>query len=54
MGVFYVLQILYPALQPEHGDTIAAAARAGMGGIGLVIRGDVAKGPPAKGQGSAA
>jgi len=37
--------------QPEHEDTIAAAARAGMG---IVIRGGVAKGPPGKGQGSAA
>jgi len=51
MGVFDVLQIPYSALQPEHEDTIAAAARAGMG---IVIRGGVAKGPPGKGQGSAA
>ena len=50
MGVFDVLQIPYSALQPEHEDTIAAAARAGMG---IVIRGGVAKGPPGKGQGSA-
>jgi len=41
MGVFDVLQIPYSALQPEHEDTIAAAARAGMG---IVIRGGVAKG----------
>ena len=51
MGVFDVLQIPYSALQPEHEDTIAAAARAG---VGIVIRGGVAKGPPGKGQGSAA
>ncbi len=51
MGVFDVLQIPYSALQPEHEDTITAAARAGMG---IVIRGGVAKGPPGKGQGSAA
>ena len=51
MGVFDVLQIPYSALQPEHEDTIAAAARAGMG---IVIRGGVAKGPPGKDQGSAA
>ena len=37
--------------QPEHEDTIAAAARAGMG---IVIRGGVAKGPPGKGHGSGA
>ena len=51
MGVFDVLQIPYSALQPEHEDTIAAAARAGMG---IVIRGGVAEGPPGTGQGSAA
>jgi len=50
MGVFDVLQIPYSALQPEHEDTIAAAARAGMG---IVIRGGVAKGLPGNGQGSA-
>ena len=49
MGVFDVLQIPYSALQPEHEDTIAAAARAGMG---IVIRGGVAKGPPGKSQSS--
>ena len=50
MGVFDVLQVPYSALQPEHEDTIAIAAEAGMG---IVIRGGVAKGPPDKGQGSA-
>ena len=50
MGVFDVLQVPYSALQPEHEDTIVAAARAG---VGIVIRGGVAKGPPGKGQGSA-
>mgnify|MGYP000262342961 FL=1 len=50
MGVFDVLQIPYSALQPEHEDAIVAAARAG---VGIVIRGGVAKGPPGKGQGSA-
>jgi aryl-alcohol dehydrogenase-like predicted oxidoreductase len=50
MGVFDVLQIPYSTLQPEHEDTIAAAARAGMG---IVIRGGVAKGPLGKGHGSA-
>ena len=50
MGVFDVLQVPYSALQPEHEDVIVAAARAG---VGIVIRGGVAKGPPGKGQGSA-
>ena len=50
MGVFDVLQVPYSALQPEHENTISAAARAGMG---IVIRGGVAKGPPGKGQGVA-
>ena len=50
MGVFDVLQVPYSALQPEHEDAIVAAARAG---VGIVIRGGVAKGPPGKGQGSA-
>lgn len=50
MGVFDVLQVPYSALQPEHEDTIVAAAKAG---VGIVIRGGVAKGPPGKGQGSA-
>jgi len=50
MGVFDVLQVPYSALQPEHEDTIVAAAKAG---VGIVIRGGVAKGPPGEGQGSA-
>ncbi len=50
MGVFDVLQVPYSALQPEHEDTIVAAAKAG---VGIVIRGGVAKGPPGKGQSSA-
>ena len=50
MGVFGVLQIPYLALQPEHEDAIAAAAKAGLG---IIIRGGVAKGPPGEGQGSA-
>ena len=50
MGVFDVLQVPYSALQPEHEDAIVAAARAG---VGIVIRGGVAKGPPGNGQGSA-
>ena len=50
MGVFDVLQVPYSALQPEHEDAIGTAARAG---VGVVIRGGVAKGPPGNGQGSA-
>ncbi len=50
MGVFDVLQIPYSAIQPEHEDAIAAAAEAG---VGLVIRGGVARGSPGAGQGSA-
>ena len=50
MGVFDVLQVPYSALQPDHENAIAIAARAG---IGIVIRGGVAKGPPGKGHGSA-
>ena len=50
MGVFDILQVPYSALQPEHEDTIVAAAKAG---VGIVIRGGVAKGPPGKGQSSA-
>lgn len=50
MGVFDVLQVPYSALQPEHEDAIVTAARAG---VGIVIRGGVAKGPPGNGQGSA-
>ncbi len=50
MGVFDVLQIPYSALQPEHEDAIATAAKAG---VGIVIRGGVAKGAPGAGQGPA-
>ena len=50
MGVFDVLQVPYSALQPEHENAIVTAARAG---VGIVIRGGVAKGPPGNGQGSA-
>jgi aryl-alcohol dehydrogenase-like predicted oxidoreductase len=50
MGVFDVLQVPYSILQPEHGEAIAAAASAGLG---IVIRGGVARGQPGTGQGSA-
>ena len=43
MGVFDVLQVPYSALQPEHEAAIASAAKAGMG---IVIRGGVARGAP--------
>lgn len=49
-GVFDVFQIPYSALQREHEDWIAQAARAG---IGTVIRGGVAQGEPGVGQGRA-
>jgi aryl-alcohol dehydrogenase-like predicted oxidoreductase len=48
MGVFDVIQIPYSALQPEHEPAIAEAARAG---VGVVIRGGVARGEPGVGQG---
>ena len=50
MGVFDVLQVPYSILQPEHSGAIAAAAAAG---IGVVIRGGVARGEPGRGQGAA-
>ncbi len=50
MGVFDVLQVPYSILQPEHGQAIDAAAAAG---IGVVIRGGVARGEPGEGQGTA-
>lgn len=50
MGVFDVLQVPYSALQPEHETAIAAAAKAGMG---VVIRGGVARGGPGDGLGAA-
>lgn len=43
MGVFDVFQIPYSALQPEHGDAIREAARAGAG---TIVRGGVARGAP--------
>ena len=43
MGVFDVLQVPYSALQPEHETAIAAAAEAGMG---IVIRGAIARSAP--------
>jgi aryl-alcohol dehydrogenase-like predicted oxidoreductase len=49
MGVFDVLQIPYSALQPEHEAAIAEAAR---DGVGIVIRGGVARGEPGAGQGA--
>ena len=50
MCVFDVLQIPYSVLQPEHEAAIAVAARAGLG---IVIRGGVARGEPGQGQGTA-
>ena len=50
MGVFDVLQVPYSILQPEHAAAIAAAASAGLG---VVIRGGVARGQPGAGQGDA-
>ena len=50
MGVFDVLQVPYSILQPEHAEAIAAAAAAGLG---IVIRGGVARGEPSAGQGNA-
>jgi aryl-alcohol dehydrogenase-like predicted oxidoreductase len=50
MGVFDVLQVPYSILQPEHAEAIAAAAAAGLG---IVIRGGVARGEPGAGQGNA-
>ncbi|MCH2171805.1 aldo/keto reductase [Myxococcota bacterium] len=43
MGVFDVFQIPYSALQPEHGEAIRVAARAGAG---TIVRGGVARGAP--------
>ena len=50
MDVFDVLQVPYSILQPEHEEAIAAAAGAGLG---IVIRGGVARGSPGEGQGTA-
>lgn len=43
MGVFDAFQIPYSALQREHEDAIARASAAGMG---IIIRGGVARGAP--------
>ena len=50
MDVFDVLQVPYSILQPEHDKAIAAAASAGLG---IVIRGGVARGQPGAGHGNA-
>ena len=50
MGVFDVFQIPYSALQLDHEDAIAEAAKAGAG---IVIRGGVARGEPGQGHGLA-
>ena len=49
MDVFDVLQVPYSILQPEHDKAIAAAASAGLG---IVIRGGVARGQPGAGHGN--
>ena len=46
MGVFDVFQIPYSAVQREHEDLITAAAASGAG---ILLRGGVARGGPAKG-----
>ena len=48
MGVFDAFQIPYSALQREHEDVIARASEAGMG---IIIRGGVARGAPDDWQG---
>ena len=50
MGVFDVIQVPYSALQPEHLPAIEAAAAVG---IGIVVRGGVARGEPGEGHGAA-
>ena len=50
MDAFDVLQVPYSILQPEHTEAIAAAASAGLG---IVIRGGIARGQPGAGQGNA-
>jgi aryl-alcohol dehydrogenase-like predicted oxidoreductase len=42
-GAFDTFQIPYSALEPEHHDVITRAAEAGMG---IIIRGGIAKGGP--------
>ena len=49
MGVFDALQVPYSALQREHEAAIAEAAKAG---VGIIVRGGVAKGAPGEGQGN--
>ena len=49
MDVFDVLQVPYSILQPEHAEAIASADSAGLG---IVIRGGVARGQPGAGQGA--
>ncbi len=49
-GAFDVFQIPYSALEPEHDEWIT---RAGEAGIGIVIRGGIAKGEPNVGLGTA-
>ena len=50
MDVFDVIQVPYSALQPEHLPAIEAASEAG---IGIVVRGGVARGEPGEGHGAA-
>ena len=49
MGVFDEFQIPYSALQREHEDLVAEAAKAGAG---IVIRGGAARGGPSKREGN--
>jgi len=48
-GVFDVFQVPYSALQRSHEDWIARSAEAG---VGIVVRGGVARGDPGTGTGS--
>jgi aryl-alcohol dehydrogenase-like predicted oxidoreductase len=48
MGVFDVFQIPYSALQREHEDLIRKASE---GGAGIVVRGGIAQGAPAREEG---
>jgi aryl-alcohol dehydrogenase-like predicted oxidoreductase len=50
-GVFDVIQVPYSALQPEHDEVMHEIGRAGLG---LVVRGGVAKGGLESGRGSRA
>lgn len=49
MGVFDVIQVPYSALQPEHLPAIEAASASG---VGIVVRGGVARGEPGEGHGA--